>query len=151
MTKKNKENFINFFGGKNKDNKQNDDKKQNDDNNQTGKNKKNGKNGKICNLTGDIKERRKKFSKDIDELSNKIKNQANKNIKDGTRKFNFYTKEYPRAKFNRFKYLILYYWNRRYGGKISQRPDLMFLYDIIFGILFFYIVHQVIFKLLPII
>ena len=59
MTKKNKENFINFFGGKNKDNKQNDDKKQNDDNNQTGKNKKNGKNGKICNLTGDIKERRK--------------------------------------------------------------------------------------------
>ena len=147
MTKKNKENFINFFGGKNKDDRRNDNKR-NDDNKQ---NSKNSKNGKVCNLTGDIKEKRKKFSKDIDELSNKIKNQANKNIKDGTRKFNFYTKEYPRAQFNRFKYLILYYWNRRYGGKISQRPDLMFLYDIIFGILFFYIVHQVIFKLLPII
>ena len=46
---------------------------------------------------------------------------------------------------------MYYYWQRRYGGKISQRPDLMFLYDVIFGILFIFIIHQIVFRLIPVI
>jgi len=107
--------------------------------------------GKACKLANDIKNRRKKFSDDVSNLGNKIKNNFDKNINKGKRTFNYYALEYPSSKFNRFKYLMYYYWQRRYGGKISQRPDLMFLYDVIFGILFIFIIHQIVFRLIPVI
>lgn len=52
-------------------------------------------------------------------------------------------------KFMDFIYSFQYSWNNRYGKTMSTRHDLIFLYDLIIVFLLVYILHQIIFRVIP--
>ena len=84
------------------------------------------------------------YNKKVEELKNKIKEQKNytKNH------FNDKKNEAERGYMN-FVRNLRYAWRNRYGNLISSRPDLVLLYDIIIVTLFIFILHQIIYKVLP--
>jgi hypothetical protein len=82
--------------------------------------------------TDEVKQTMKKFMAVADtELNKDISNTSNK--------------------FMDFIYGLQFSWRNRYGKKVSNRPDLIFIYDLILVFVLAYVLHQILFRIVPLI
>lgn len=84
------------------------------------------------------------YNKKVEELKENIRKKKEKT----KLHFNDKKNEAERGYMN-FTNNLRYAWRNRYGNLIYNRPDLALLYDVIIVTLFIFILHQIIYKVLP--
>jgi len=101
-----------------------------------------------CKISNDIQKKRDEFNKELEKLNNNIKAKLNSGVDTGKKVISD-TVEAPSRGLNKLRYLMSYYWKRRYGSKLADRPDLVFVYDILLGGVILFLLHQLIFRIVP--
>lgn len=84
-----------------------------------------------------IKEQTKEFKKNLEKIGGNLENELNKGLSESNKKY------------NESKSTFQSLWAKRYGSSLRNRPDLIFLYDIILVFLFIFSLHELFFKVFP--
>ena len=101
-----------------------------------------------CNIKKSINKNRKNLTDEYNKKVKELKETIKRKKEETENHFDDKKNEAERG-YMKFVRNLKYAWRNRYGNLISGRPDLVLLYDIIIVTLFIFILHQIVYKVLP--